>query len=125
MDHEKLLTLVAQRVADGRVLRLIEAILKAGSYGQGRLFPSERGTSQGSVVSPLLSNILLTPFDQEMRSKGFQLTRFADDWVITCRSEAEAHAAIAAALRILKELGVELHPQKTRVVHVQHGFEFL
>jgi group II intron reverse transcriptase/maturase len=125
VDHAKLLTLIAQRVADGRVLRLIEAMLKAGSYGQGRLFPSERGTPQGSVVSPLLSNILLTPFDQEMRSKGFQLTRFADDWVITCHSEAEAHAAIAVALRILKELGVELHPQKTRVVHVQHGFEFL
>ena len=125
VDHAKLLTLIAQRVADGRVLRLIEAMLKAGSYGQGRLFPSERGTPQGSVVSPLLSNILLTPFDQEMRSKGFRLTRFADDWVITCHSEAEAHAAIAVALRILKELGVELHPQKTRVVHVQHGFEFL
>src|SRR5437867_2359398 len=125
VDHAKLLTLIAQRVADGRVLRLIEAMLKAGSYGQGRLFPSERRTPQGSVVSPLLSNILLTPFDQEMRSKGFQLTRFADDWVITCHSEAEAHAAIAVALRILKELGVELHPQKTRVVHVQHGFEFL
>src|SRR3954447_10949755 len=125
VDHGKLLTLITQRVADGRVLRLIEAMLKAGSYGQGRLFPTERGTSQGSVVSPLLSNILLTPFDQEIRSKGFQLTRFADDWVITCHSEAEARAAIAAALRILKELGVELHPQKTRVVHVQHGFEFL
>jgi RNA-directed DNA polymerase len=125
VDHEKLLTLVAQRIADGRVLRLVRAMLKAGSYGKGRLFPSERGTPQGSVVSPLLSNILLTPFDQEMRSKGFQLTRFADDWVITCHSEAEAHAAIAVALRILKELGVELHPQKTRVVHVQHGFEFL
>jgi RNA-directed DNA polymerase len=125
VDHAKLLTLIAQRVADGRVLRLVEAMLKAGSYGQGRLFPSERGTPQGSVVSPLLSNILLTPFDQEMRSKGFQLTRFADDWVISCHSEAEAHAAIAAARRILKELGVELHPQKTRVVHVQHGFEFL
>jgi retron-type reverse transcriptase len=100
-------------------------MLKAGSYGQGRLFPSERGTPQGSVVSPLLSNILLTPFDQEMRSKGFQITRFADDWVIICKSEVEARAAIAAALRILKELGVELHPQKTRIVHVQHGFEFL
>ena len=125
VDHAKLLTLIAQRVADGRVLRLIEAMLKAGSYGQGRLFPSERGIPQGSVVSPLLSNILLTPFDQEMRSKGFQITRFADDWVITCHSEAEAHAAIAAALRILKQLGVELHPQKTRVVHVRHGFEFL
>jgi RNA-directed DNA polymerase len=125
VDHEKLLTLVAQRIADGRVLRLIRAMLKAGSYGQGRLFPSERGTPQGSVVSPLLSNILLTPFDQEMRRKGYQLTRFADDWVVTCKSAEEARAAIAAALRILKELGVELHPQKTRIVHVQYGFEFL
>jgi RNA-directed DNA polymerase len=125
VNHEKLLTLIAQRVADGRVLRLIQAMLTAGSYGRGQLFPTERGTPQGSVVSPLLSNILLTPFDQEMRRKGFQLTRFADDWVITCQSEAEAQAAVAAALRILKELGVELHPQKTRIVHVQHGFEFL
>jgi group II intron reverse transcriptase/maturase len=125
VDHEKLLTLVAQQIADGRVLRLIRAMLKAGSYGKGRLFPSERGTPQGSVVSPLLSNILLTPFDQEMRRKGYQLTRFADDWVVTCTSAAEARAAIAAALRILSELGVQLHPQKTRVVHVQRGFEFL
>ena len=90
VDHEKLLTLVAQRVADGRVLRLIKAMLKAGSYGQGRLFPSERGTPQGGVVSPLLSNILLTPFDREMRRRGYQLTRYADDWVITCKSVAEA-----------------------------------
>src|SRR5712691_675254 len=77
-DHEKLLALVAQRVADGRVLRLIKAMLKAGSYGKGQLFPSERGTPQGGVVSPLLSNVLLTPFDQELRRKGYQLTRYAD-----------------------------------------------
>jgi group II intron reverse transcriptase/maturase len=125
VDHEKLLTLVAQRVADGRVLRLIRAMLKAGSYGKGQLFPSERGTPQGGVVSPLLSNILLTPFDREMRNKGYQLTRFADDWVVTCTSATEARAAIAAALRILSVLGVQLHPQKTRVVHVRRGFEFL
>jgi len=125
VDHEKLLTLVAQRVADGRVLRLIRAMLKAGSYGNGQLFPSERGTPQGGVVSPLLSNILLTPFDREMRHKGYQLTRFADDWVVTCTSATEARAAIAAALRILSVLGVQLHPQKTRVVHVRRGFEFL
>jgi len=125
VDHEKLLMLVAQRVADGRVLGLIKAMLKAGSYGQGRLFPSERGTPQGGVVSPLLSNILLTPFDREMRRRGYRLTRYADDWVITCKSVAEARAAVAAALRILKQLGVVLHPQKTRIVHVQHGFEFL
>lgn len=125
VDHGKLLTLVAQRVADGRVLRLIKAMLKTGSYGEGRLFPSERGTPQGGVVSPLLSNILLTPFDWEMRRRGYQLTRYADDWVVTCPSAAEARAAIAAAQRILTELGVQMHPQKTRIVHVRHGFEFL
>ena len=125
VDHEKLLTLVAQRVADGRVLRPIQAMLKAGSYGKGQLFPTERGTPQGGVVSPALSNILLTPFDREMRLRGYQLTRYADDWVVTCKSAAEARSAVDAARRILKQLGVELHPQKTRIVHVQHGFEFL
>lgn len=123
--HDKLLTLVAQRIADGRVLRLIEAMLKAGSYGQGRLYPTERGTPQGGVVSPALSNILLTPFDREMGQRGYRLTRFADDWVVTCASAAEARAALAAAQKILNELGVQLHPQKTRIVHVRHGFEFL
>src|SRR2546425_5153427 len=125
IDHEKLLTLVAQQVADGRVLRLIEAMLKAGSYGKGQLFPTERGTPQGGVVSPALSNILLTPFDREMRLRGYQLTRYADDWVVTCKSAAEARSAVDAARRILKQLGVELHPQKTRIVHVRYGFEFL
>src|SRR5499433_1442421 len=125
VDHEKLLTLVAQRIADGRVLRLIGAMLKAGSYGKGQLFPSERGTPEGGVVSPTLSNILLTPFDREMRLRGYQLTRYADDWVITCQSVAEARAAVDTARRILKQLGVELHPQKTRIAHVQEGFEFL
>lgn len=125
VEHDKLLALVAQRVSDGRVLRLIEAMLKTGSYGQGRLFPSERGTPQGGVVSPLLSNILLTPFDWEMRREGYQLTRYADDWVVTCKSAEEARAAIAAAQRTLTKLGVQLNPQKTRIVHVRYGFEFL
>src|SRR3984893_9737976 len=123
--HEKLLTLVAQRMSDGRVLRLIEAMLTAGSYGEGHLFPTERGTPQGGVASPLLSNILLTPFDREMRRKGYQLTRYADDWVVTCASAGEARAALEAASRVLKELGVTINPQKTRIVHVRHGFEFL
>lgn len=125
VDHDKLLALVARRVSDGRVMRLIEAMLKTGSYGQGRLYPTERGTPQGGVVSPLLSNILLTPFDWEMRRRGYQLTRYADDWVVTCESAAEARAAIESARRILTGLGVHLHPQKTRVVHIRHGFEFL
>ena len=73
----------------------------------------------------MLSNILLTPFDQEMRRKGYQVTRYADDWVITCKSAAEARAALAAATRVLEQLGVRLNPQKTRIVHVRQGFDFL
>lgn len=125
VEHEKLLTLVAQRVSDGRVLRLIEAMLTAGRCAEGRLFPSERGTPQGGVVSPLLSNILLTPFDREMRSRGYQLTRYADDWLITCTSAAQARAALETATRVLMKLGVQIHPRKTRIVHVRYGFEFL
>jgi RNA-directed DNA polymerase len=125
VNHEKLLALLAQQIADGRVLRLIEAMLKAGSYGKGRLYPTKRGTPQGGVISPVLSNVLLTPFDREMRRKGYQVTRYADDWVITCKSAAEARAAIVAAQRILEQLSVVLHPQKTRIVHVRQGFEFL
>ena len=125
VEHEKLLTLVAQRVSDGRVLRLIEAMLTAGRCAEGRLFPSKRGTPQGGVVSPLLSNILLTPFDREMRSRGYQLTRYADDWLITCTSAAQARAALETATRVLLKLGVQINPRKTRIVHIRHGFEFL
>jgi group II intron reverse transcriptase/maturase len=125
VDHEKLMILVNQRVSDGRVLRIIEKILKAGCYAQGKQLPTEQGTPQGGVISPLLSNILLTPFDREMRRKGYQLTRFADDWVVTCKTRAEAKSAIATARKILGELGVFLHTEKSRIVHVRHGFEFL
>jgi RNA-directed DNA polymerase len=125
IDHEKLMTLVAQRVADGRVLTLIEQMLTAGYLERGRLFPTPQGTPQGGVVSPLLSNILLTPFDQEMRRRGYQLTRYADDWVVTCRSRREAEVALGIAERILGTLGVQLNRQKTQIVPVRHGFAFL
>jgi RNA-directed DNA polymerase len=125
VDHEKLMTLVAQRVADGRVLTLIERMLTAGYMEQGRLFPTPQGTPQGGVVSPLLSNILLTPFDWEMRRRGYQLTRYADDWAVTCRSRREAEAALRCAEKVLATLGVRLNLQKTRIVQVRQGFAFL
>jgi len=125
VDQEKLMTLITQRIADGRILGLIESIVKAGCISEGEWHPSERGTPQGGVISPLLSNILLTPFDREMRQRGLQLTRYADDWVVTCRSQQEAKAALAIAKQILEKLGVELNSEKTRIVHISNGFEFL
>jgi group II intron reverse transcriptase/maturase len=125
VDHDKLLTLVNRRVADGRVLGLIKQILAAGCVANGARRATEEGVPQGGVISPLMSNILLTPFDREMRRKGFRVTRYADDWVVTCQSRREAQAALAAAERILEQLGVILHVGKTRIVHVRQGFEFL
>ena len=125
VDHEKLLRLVNQRVSDGRVLGLLEQILRAGCVAEGKRLATEQGTPQGGVVSPLLSNILLTPFDREMRRKGYRLTRYADDWLVTCKSRREAQVALIAAQRILGQLGVTLHAGKTRIVHVRQGFEFL
>lgn len=125
VDHEKLMTLVTRKIADGRVLRMIEGILKAGCSADGKLFPTEKGTPQGGVISPLLSNILLTPFDWEMRRRGYRLTRYADDWVVTCGTRAEAEAVMATASKILEQLGVRINPEKTRIVHARYGFEFL
>jgi len=125
VDHDKLLILINQRVSDGRVLGLIKQILKAGCVAEGKRLPTEEGTPQGGVISPLLSNILLTPFDREMGRKGYRVTRYADDWVVTCKSRQEAQTVLAAARSILEKLGVTLHSGKTRIVHVRHGFEFL
>ncbi len=125
VDHEKLLELVNQRVSDGRVLGLLRQMLEAGVVADGKRLPTEQGTPQGGIVSPLLSNILLTPFDREMRRRGYRLTRYADDWLITCRTRREACVALEEAKRILAKLGVSLNAEKTRIVHVRHGFEFL
>lgn len=124
-DHAKLMELLNQRIADGRVLSLLESIMTVGYSEDKQVHQSERGVPQGGVVSPLLSNILLTPFDREMRCKGYRLTRFADDWLVTCRTQTEARQALKQASKILDKLGVVLHQDKTRIVHVRHGFEFL
>jgi RNA-directed DNA polymerase len=125
VDHDKLMALIAQRVSDGKVLKLIKQTLEAGALEGNRFFPGKRGTPQGGVVSPLLSNILLTPFDKEMRTCGYRLTRWADDWVVTCRTRQEAQSVLARARKILLHLGVTLNMRKTRIVHIRNGFEFL
>lgn len=125
VDHDKLLALVNRCVADGRVLRLIRQFLKAGCMAEGQRLPTEQGTPQGGVISPLLSNILLTPFDREMRKRGYRMTRYADDWVVACCTRHEAVKALSEATKILTTLGVTISKEKTRIVHVRHGFEFL
>lgn len=125
LSHERLVDRVADRVADGKVLSLVRQMLTAGALRDGVYESTITGTPQGGVVSPLLSNIYLRPFDEEMMRAGFALTRYADDWVIVCRSRQEAERALTKAGALLGELGLQLHQEKTRIVHIIQGFEFL
>jgi RNA-directed DNA polymerase len=126
IDQEKLIDLIAEEISDGRVLQLVRDVLRAGAMEGGCWKPTLTGVPQGGVASPLWSNIFLTPFDRWMAKEGLRLTRWADDFVVLCQTREEAQRALALAERFLREeLGVELHPQKTRIVHVSQGFEFL
>jgi len=125
ISHDRLVALVAERVADGKVLRLIRQILTAGVLRDGIYESTVAGTPQGGVISPLLSNIYLHVFDVWMERAGFQVTRYADDWVAVCRTREEAERALASARAVLEDLGLRIHPEKTRIVHITQGFEFL
>jgi group II intron reverse transcriptase/maturase len=126
ISHDQLVALVAERVADGKVLSLIRQILTAGALRDGVYESTVAGTPQGGVISPLLSNVYLHVFDERMEWAGFQLTRYADDWVAVCRTREEAERALASARAVLEgELGLRIHPDKTRIVHISQGFEFL
>lgn len=126
ISHDRLVALVAERVADSKVLSLIRQILTAGVLRDGVYESIIAGTPQGGVISPLLSNIYLHVFDEQMQRAGFQLTRYADDWLCVCRTREEAERALASARAVLEgQLGLRIHPEKTRIVHVSQGFEFL
>lgn len=128
IPQEALLEMVSQRVSDRRVLRLIEQSLKAGVMEEMKGWqPTEQGTPQGGVLSPLLANIYLNPLDHQMAQKGYRMTRYADDFVIQCRSRQEAQEALETVKQWVIQAGLRLHPEKTRIVDTTQrgGFEFL
>ena len=127
IPHEQLLKRIEEKVADGRVLELIRKYLEQGVLENMREWQPEAGTPQGAVISPLLSNIYLDPLDHLTAARGIEMVRYADDFVILCRSEAEAKEALVLVQQWTAAAGLMLHPEKTRIVDATQrgGFDFL
>jgi RNA-directed DNA polymerase len=126
IPKDRLMALVAGKVADGRVLALVEAFLGQSVLDDNREWVPEQGTPQGAVISPLLSNIYLDPLDHLMAEQGFEMVRYADDFVVLCRSPHDAAEALAVVQRWTAQAGLTLHPAKTKLVHAwTDGFDFL
>lgn len=128
LDHQQLMSALRRRISDGRLLRLIYRWLKAGYQWEGAYYATEQGSPQGSVISPLLANVYLYAFDRAFQAqKSFlgRLVRYADDFVILCGSRADAERALVWVREQLAQLGLTLHPEKTRLVEDREGFDFL
>ena len=129
IDHEMLMSLVERRISDRRVLKLIRQWLKGGVVEEGRWQPTEIGSPQGGVISPLLANIYLHVLDMywtERYASLGQLFRYADDFVVVCRTKQQAQQALQAIQQVVQKLKLQLHPTKTRLVDMgQEGFDFL
>jgi RNA-directed DNA polymerase len=127
IPQEPLLERVAEKIADGRMLALVKAFLEQGIMEGMKTWTPTGGTPQGAVISPLLSNIYLDPLDQQMARQGIEMVRYADDFVILCRSEAEAREALERVQQWTTQAGLTLHPVKTRIVDATQpgGFDFL
>ena len=129
IPHDRLMAQVRERIADGRVLGLIEGFLKQGVMeGTDWHEAKGEGTPQGGVISPLLANIYLDPLDWLMAESGFEMVRYADDMVVLCRSQEEAAAALSKLKEWMAGAGLTLHPDKTRVVDLNQAdshFDFL
>ena len=126
IPHGRLMDRLRERIADGRVLGLIAAFLKAGIMDGLKEWQPEAGAPQGAVLSPLLSNIYLNPLDHLMAERGTEMVRYADDFVILCKSQTEAEQALALVSQWCEAEGLTLHPAKTRIVDVRTAeFAFL
>jgi RNA-directed DNA polymerase len=127
IPHAPLRARVQRKISDSRVLALFDAFLAQPIFEGLTSDTAETGTPQGAVISPLLANLYLDPLDHAMAAAGFEMVRYADDFVVLCRTAEEAAQALAAVQRWTAAAGLQLHPEKTHLVDMQQpgGFDFL
>jgi RNA-directed DNA polymerase len=128
IPQDKLLELVGEKIADGRVIKLVKQFLQAGVMEKGQWQETDAGTPQGGVISPLLANIYLNELDWLMAGSGFEMVRYADDMVVLCRDAQTARAGLEQVANWMQTRGLTLHPEKTKIVdmtQVGQYFDFL
>jgi len=126
IPHDRLLAEVGRKVTDGRIMKLLQQFLRQGVLDGLAAWTPEEGTPQGAVISPLLSNIYLDPLDHAMAAEGYEMVRYADDFVVLCHTEAQAAQALAAVAAWTARAGLTLHPDKTCLIDARtQSFEFL
>jgi len=126
LDHELILSSVNEKVSDGKVLRLIDSFLKSGIVEKGKFEPTEKGSPQGGIISPLLTNIYLNKFDQQMKSLGIRIVRYADDILVFAATKSEAGRYRAIATRYLEdELKLTVNQEKTHLANLDRGIPYL
>ena len=128
IPHERLMQRIEERISDGRILGLVRGWLGQDIMQDLQRWTPTEGTPQGAVISPLLANIYLHPLDNLMAARGYRMVRYADDFVVLCKSREQADAALAEIRAWVADNGLRLHPDKTRVGDCRQageGFDFL
>ena len=126
LSHPIIMQSVAERVADGNILRLVEKFLTSGVLDNGVFKPTSVGTPQGGVISPLLANIVLNHLDWQLHHAGYRFVRYADDFVVICQTPEQAKEALDFVQRVLEQrLKLQLSPEKTKVTSYGKGYAFL
>jgi RNA-directed DNA polymerase len=125
IPHYLIMESLAAKIADGNILSTIEKLLNSGVMEEGELRPTPKGTPQGGVISPLLANAVLDHLDWHLEAQKLHFVRYADDFVVLCKTRSEAEKALDVIRSFLNEMQLETSPEKTKICHFSQGFNFL
>ncbi len=125
IPHALIMDSLAAKIADGNILNTIKRLLNSGVMEEGKIRPTIKGTPQGGVISPLLANTALDHLDWFLEDKHLHFVRYADDFVVMCKTKSDAEKALETIRTFLNEMELEVSPEKTKVCHFSEGFNFL